>query len=138
MIFAKSSCRAIRPLSRSRGGVGAARAFSAVRFSKRQRAILHFATVMCILPRDWGVVLLDESNRAPALLSIPPLNFADLLLLPARSNIYARKCSDYTTIAHRRIIKSRPRVPAGREILIDGGHANRRRLTLINSANRFC
>jgi len=93
-------------------------------FFGRQRAILRGARiyfVTCILPRDWGVVLLDESNRAPALLSIPPLNFADLLLLPARSNIYARKCSDYTTIAHRRIIKSRLRVPAGRDILIDGG-----------------
>jgi len=56
---------------------------------------------------------LGESNRAPALLSIPPLNFADLLLLSARSNIYARKCSDYTTIARQRIIKSRMHVPAG-------------------------
>lgn len=33
MIFAKSLCRAIRPLSRCRGDVGATRRFSAVRFS---------------------------------------------------------------------------------------------------------
>lgn len=123
MIFAKSLCRTIHPLSRSRG-VGGGRRGRDVgnrsgvfcnQFFGRQRAILrrariYFATVTCILPRDRGVVLLlGESNRAPALLSIPPLNFADLLLLSTRSNIYARKYSDYTTIARRQIIKSRMR-----------------------------
>lgn len=106
MIFAKLLCRAIRPLSRIRGGVGATRAFSAVhfsgvkeRFSAGRGFILQQLHASFLAIGAWW--LLGESNRAPALLSIPPLNFADLLLLPARSNIYARKCSDYTTIARR-------------------------------------
>lgn len=105
MIFAKSLCRAIRPLSCSRGGIGAA--FLAVRFpgvkerfSAGRGFILQQLRASFLAIGAW-CILLGESNRAPALLSIPPLNFADLLLLPARSNIYARKCSDCTTIARK-------------------------------------